>query len=102
MEGIHEGRITAKESAGWKQFPINQKFTSEGGTLGVPAGWNKPASRCGRRSCREVAKTCGQGAAGVETRLARRAMMALKGAKPKKVPVPSRCRCVYSLKWAEA
>jgi len=28
-------------------------------TLRVPAGWNKPASYCGRLTCREVAKTCG-------------------------------------------
>jgi hypothetical protein len=94
VEGIHEGRITAQEYVGWRQFPINQEFTSEGQTLGVPTGWNKPVSRCRRRFCREVAKTWGQGALGVEARFARRTMMALKGAEPKKVPVPSRCRCV--------
>jgi len=30
LEGIHEERITAKEQVGWKQFPINQEFTSGG------------------------------------------------------------------------
>jgi hypothetical protein len=97
MEGIHEGQIMTQEPAGWKQFPINQEITSEGLTLGVPAGWNKPASHRGRFSCREVAKTCGREAAGSEPRLARRVIMALKGAKPTKVPAPSRCRYVHVL-----
>jgi hypothetical protein len=86
-----------QEHVGWKQFPINQERTSEGLTLGVPAGWNKPASHRGRFSCREVVKTWGREAAGVESRFARRMIVALKGAKPKKVPVPSRCRCVHVL-----
>jgi len=76
-EGIREERITARELVGWRQFPINQEVTSEGQTLGVPVGWNKPASHCGRRSCWEVAKTCGQDAPSLEARFARRVMMAL-------------------------
>jgi len=35
-------------------------------TLRVPAGWNKPASRCGRLTCREVEKTWGRVAMQVE------------------------------------
>jgi hypothetical protein len=97
VEGIPERRITTKGPVGWRQFPIDQDITSEGLTLGVPAGWNKPASRCGRHFCREVEKTWGRKAAGVESRFARRTMMALKGAKPTKVPVPNRCRCVHVL-----
>jgi len=42
-------------------------------------------------------KTCGRGAVGVEFHLARRTVMALKGVKPRKVPVPNRCRHVQYL-----
>jgi len=96
-EGTHEGQITTRELAGWKQFPTIHVLFSEGRTLRVPAGWNTPASRFRRRPCKEVAKAYGRGALGVETRFARWSMMALKGAKPKKVPVPSRCRHVLHL-----
>lgn len=96
-EGTHEEQITTRELAGWEQFPISHVLFSEGRTLGVPAGWNTPASRCWRRSCKEVAKAYGREALGVETRFARWSMMALKGAKPRKVPVPSRCRHVLIL-----
>jgi len=102
MEGIHARQITTQGPVGWRQFPINQEIPSEGLTLGVPAGWNKPASRCGRHFCREVAKTWGRKASGVESRFARRAMMALKGAKPRKAPVPAGVDVSVSLKWAEA
>jgi len=38
-------------------------------TLGVPAGWNKPASRIGEYLCQEVEKTCRWRASGVKTRM---------------------------------
>lgn len=63
-EGIHEEQITTREPVGWRQFPISHVLFFEGLTLGVPAGWNRPASRCGRCSCKEVAKTYGQEALG--------------------------------------
>lgn len=36
-------------------------------TLGVPAGWNKPANQRGRWTCRKVVKTYGRGAARVKS-----------------------------------
>jgi hypothetical protein len=61
--------------------------TLEAKTLRVLAGWNKPARRCGRHSCREVEKTWGREAARVEPCLSRRTIMALKGTKPEETPV---------------
>lgn len=36
-------------------------------TLGVPAGWNRPAIRRGRWTCWKVVKTYERGAAGVKS-----------------------------------
>jgi hypothetical protein len=41
-------------------------------TLGVPAGWNRPANRLRRQTRREVEKTWGRGAAGAEACRSRR------------------------------
>lgn len=54
--------------------------------LRVPVRWNKLTSHVERKTCREVDKTCGRGAARWKLRLTRSVMMALKGKKPRKVP----------------
>jgi len=48
VEGTHEVQITTREPVGWRQFPIIHVLFSGGQALGVPAGWNRPASCCGR------------------------------------------------------
>lgn len=89
-EEHREGQVTMKEQEETgNSFRPNVGKTLEARTLRVPAGWNKPASRCGRFLCREVAKTWGRGAARVEACLSRRTMGALKGTKPGEAPVLS-------------
>jgi len=77
MEGTHGGQITTGEPVGWTTIPHQPCLFSEGQTLGVPAGWNTPASRFWRLSCKEVAKAYGREALGVEAQFARWSMMAL-------------------------
>jgi len=62
-----KGMVTAKE-----QFPSDDEERSyqsealKALTLGVPAGWNKPAHQRGRWTCWKVAKTYEREAAGVK------------------------------------
>jgi len=47
IEGSHEGELTVKKQGSREEIPIVLREDFEGKTLGVQAGWNKPAS-CSR------------------------------------------------------
>jgi hypothetical protein len=44
IEGSHAGELTVKKQGSRKGIPIVSRENFEGKTLGVQAGWNKPAS----------------------------------------------------------
>jgi len=76
-EGRHEGRVTTKKHTGWEQLRIILVLDSEGRTLRVLVGRNRPTSWYRRFSCRKVEKTYGREAARLEPRLSRWPMIAL-------------------------
>lgn len=89
-EGSHEGCETTKKQGCRERHPTSRDDTSEGHTLGVPVGWNKPASHCGRSPVVRLRKPVDGELAELEGCMSRRVMMALKGAKPKEAPLPKR------------